>query len=146
MLIKSIKTTSTRYRTTSLMNSCRQFVPTHIFPPLLLIPPTANQTLSFAYSSLSHTLFVSLLACFFFSFPAQGLLSLWPFILYSFTSANLKQRRFKFFLASSQICSSPPPQRFVQKHFDSQMRTRHLKMTDNIQRCPLMLRNFWSPH
>lgn len=35
------------------MNSCRQFVPTHIFPPLLLIPPTANQTLSFAYVSPS---------------------------------------------------------------------------------------------
>lgn len=142
MLIKSIKTTSTRYRTTSLMNSCRQFVPTHIFPPLLLIPPTANQTLSFAYSSLSHTLFVSLLACFFFPSRTGFALSL-AFILYSFTSANLKQRRFKFFHASGQICSSPPPQRFVQKHFDSsRMRTRHLKMTDNIQRCPLMLRHF----
>ena len=53
MLIKSIKTTSTRYRTTSLMNSCRQFAPTHIFPPPLLIPPTA--TPNFVVCILFHT-------------------------------------------------------------------------------------------
>lgn len=40
------------------MNSCRQFVPTHIFPLLLLIPPKATQTLLFAYSSPSFSSFL----------------------------------------------------------------------------------------
>lgn len=44
-MIKSIKTTSARYRSTGLMDSCRRAVPTRWFPPPTLTPPAAKLAL-----------------------------------------------------------------------------------------------------